>query len=65
MVLPHRASQAIGVTDHARLIAKLNGVDVYVVGVDAATKSLAYWQSLRDFWTEYFKRAGATPIELP
>ncbi len=54
------AMQAIGLVDRERLIARLDGVDVYVVGVDAATRSLAYWQSLRDFWTEYFKRAGST-----
>ena len=39
--------------------ADLKGVDVYVLGIDAATKAPAYWDSLRRFWTEYFKKSGA------
>jgi hypothetical protein len=32
---------------------------VHVLGVDAASKSMGYWQGLRDSWTMYFKDAGA------
>ncbi len=42
------------------LVADLKGVDVYVVGIDAAKKEPAYWDSLRQFWTEYFKKSGST-----
>jgi hypothetical protein len=40
-------------------IAQLRGVSVYVVGADNAGKQIDYWQTLKEFWTEYFKRAGA------
>jgi len=40
--------------------AMLQGIEVYILGVDGAGKSTAYWQSLQKFWTEYFHRAGAT-----
>jgi len=42
------------------LIPELTGVEVYALGVDAADRSVAYWQSLRDFWTEYFRKSGAS-----
>jgi len=42
-----------------KLLADLRGVEVYALGVDAAGKSVVYWQSLRDFWAEYFGRCGA------
>jgi hypothetical protein len=41
-------------------VAELHGVEVYALGVDDAGKSIAYWQTLKAFWAEYFKRAGAT-----
>jgi len=37
----------------------LRNVQVYVAGADGAGKSMAYWQSLRSFWTDYLDRAGA------
>jgi hypothetical protein len=40
-------------------VAELRGVSVYVVGADNARKSIAYWQALKEFWTEYFRRTGA------
>ncbi len=43
----------------AGLTADLKGVEVYALGVDAAGKSVGYWNSLRDFWLAYFKKAGA------
>lgn len=43
--------------DH--LIPSLKGVDVYVLGVDAADRTIGYWQGLREFWTAYFEESGA------
>lgn len=43
------------------LIADLRGIEIYALGVDAAGKQVAYWQSLRRFWTEY---SGLTKGEL-
>ena len=42
-----------------RLLPDLHGVEVYALGVDGAGKDMRYWQTLRDFWTVYFKRTGA------
>lgn len=42
-----------------KLIADLHGVDVYALGVDGTGTSVAYWQSLRDFWTAYFEQTRA------
>lgn len=42
------------------LIANLSGVEVYVLGVDGSGKDVAYWNSLRQFWVEYFKKGGAS-----
>jgi hypothetical protein len=39
--------------------SSLQGVEVYVLGVDGAGKTLAYWQSLERFWRKYLKDAGA------
>jgi hypothetical protein len=41
-------------------IAELRGVEVYSLGADGAGKSIAYWQTLKAFWAEYFQRSGAT-----
>lgn len=38
----------------------LKGLQVYLLGVDAAGKSLGNWQSLEGFWRDYFRHAGAT-----
>lgn len=45
--------------EQERLLAALPGVEVYILGVDSAGKSVAYWTELRNFWTAYFRRAGA------
>jgi hypothetical protein len=37
----------------------LQNVQVYVAGADGAGKSMAYWHSLRNFWTNYLHKAGA------
>ena len=53
------ASLAMGKAERERLLPDLHGVEVYVLGVDGAGKDIAYWQTLRDFWTAYFKKTGA------
>ncbi|HYR88534.1 MAG TPA: hypothetical protein VE422_30925 [Terriglobia bacterium] len=42
-----------------KMLIPLQGVQVFVIGADANGKSTTYWDSLRDFWTEYFQRTGA------
>ncbi|PYY12545.1 MAG: hypothetical protein DMG69_00880, partial [Acidobacteria bacterium] len=53
------ASLAISKAERERLLPDLHGIEVYVLGVDGAGKDIAYWQTLRDFWTAYFKKTGA------
>jgi len=53
------AEAAIVMTEKKRLIARLENVEVYVLGVDNEGKSLAYWNRLQKYWMEYFKKAGA------
>jgi hypothetical protein len=51
--------EALRRVEQQHLVAHLAGIEVYILGVDGAGKSVAYWNSLRDFWVEYFQRAGA------
>jgi hypothetical protein len=51
---------ALAMVDREHLFAELSGVEVFVYGVHAMGKDIAYWQSLRDFWTAYFERCHAT-----
>ncbi|MBO3804352.1 MAG: hypothetical protein JTT11_10900, partial [Candidatus Brockarchaeota archaeon] len=44
------------------LIPSLKGVKVWVLGAHAQGVSEVYWMSLRAFWAEYLKRAGAELI---
>jgi hypothetical protein len=44
---------------HSILMADLQGVHVYLLGVDGADRSVSYWQDLRAFWRTYFFKAGA------
>ncbi len=37
----------------------LNGVEVDALGVDAAGITYDRWRGIRNFWTEYFTKAGA------
>jgi hypothetical protein len=37
----------------------LRRVQVCVLGVDGAWRSIAYWQNLREFWTQYLREAEA------
>ena len=39
-------------------LAQLRGVEVTILGADGAGHTAAYWQSLQQFWIEYFERAG-------
>jgi hypothetical protein len=41
-------------------LSALKNIVVYLVGVDGAGKSAAYWESLHRFWREYFQDTGAT-----
>jgi hypothetical protein len=41
------------------LIPSLKSVRVWILGAHAEGVSQVYWMSVRDFWREYFKRAGA------
>ncbi len=51
---------ALATVDRQRLFAELSGVEVFIYGVHAVGKDIAYWQSLREFWTAYFDRCHAT-----
>jgi hypothetical protein len=51
---PHAADRS-----HIISLADLRGVHVYALGVDGAGMPITYWQSLREFWTEYFMVTGA------
>ena len=53
------ADETLKKVQAAHLVADLKGVDVYALGVDGAGKSVVYWDSLRDFWSAYFRQAGA------
>ena len=49
-----------GIVNKCGETAPLQNVQVYVAGADGAGMSMAYWQSLRTFWTDYLDKAGAT-----
>jgi hypothetical protein len=51
---------ALATVDRQHLFAELSGVEVFIYGVHAGGKDIAYWQSLRDFWAAYFERCHAT-----
>ena len=50
---------ALSKVETSHLVVDLKGVDVDVLGVDGAGKQFAYWDTLRNFWSEYFKKTGA------
>jgi hypothetical protein len=52
-------SLAMKKAEKERLLPDLHGVEVYILGVDGAGKDMEFWQTLRDFWTVFFKRTGA------
>jgi hypothetical protein len=57
-IVPLAAS--LSTVDRQHLFADLSGVEVYVAGAHAVGKDIAYWQSLKDFWSAYFERCHAT-----
>ena len=54
-----RVAEALQSTNQQKLIADLTGVEVFVYGVHAQGKDAVYWDSLKAFWTAYFKESGA------
>ncbi len=51
-ILINKATQNSGEPD-------LSGVEAYALGVDAAGITYDRWRDIRNFWTEYFRKAGA------
>ena len=49
----------LAIAERRKLLANLMGDAVYVLGADAAGKRVAQWEALKQFWTAYFKMAGA------
>ena len=45
------------------LQVNLRNVEVHVFGADGSGRSMAYWQSLRDFWTDFFRARGSVLAE--
>jgi hypothetical protein len=52
--------QTLATATKLGMLAHLQGVEVYALGVDGAGKSFAYWTSLHGFWEAYFQKAGAS-----
>jgi hypothetical protein len=50
---------ALSIVDHHHLFPDLRGADVWIIGVDAAGKDVAYVSSLREFWTAFIAKSGA------
>jgi hypothetical protein len=50
---------ALAKVDEGRFLPNLKGVDVYVLGADAAGQELAHWDRVREFWATYFQKVGA------
>jgi hypothetical protein len=50
---------AVSRTERQGLIACLGNVEVYVMGVDNTGRTIAYWDRVRDYWLEYFVKAGS------
>jgi hypothetical protein len=55
-----RVEAALTTVERHKLLAHLSGVEVFVVGADAAHESVAQWESLKQFWATYFEKTGAT-----
>jgi len=52
------AEKALIKAQNSGLILDLKNVNVYCLGVHSAGKTPIYWQSLKDFWSQYFQKAG-------
>ena len=52
--------QIVAQIQRAAPIPKLEGVEVWVLGVHTAGIDEGHWNQLRAIWCEYFRQAGAT-----
>jgi len=52
-------NSALRKIEKAQPVPDLKSVEVYALGVDAAGKDAAHWESLRQFWAAYLRGAGA------
>jgi hypothetical protein len=52
--------EALAKVNEGRFLPDLKGVDAYVLGADAAGQEVAQWDRVREFWTAYFQKAGAS-----
>ena len=50
---------ALAKAERQKLIPDLKGVEVYVLGADAAGWRMLQWESLKHFWAMYFQKAEA------
>ena len=49
---------------HRGLVPRLHGVTVWTLGVQTTGIDERQWQTLRAFWTEYFRLAGAELVSF-
>jgi len=49
----------VSLLEQRGLIARLQGVQVWMLGVHTAAIDVGQWRALKAFWCEYFQRAGA------
>jgi nitric oxide reductase activation protein len=52
--------KALDQAEMKALVADLRGVAVSALGVDDARRSVKYWDRLKQFWSAYFEKAGAS-----
>jgi hypothetical protein len=45
------------------LVADLSGIKIWCLGVHSSGKNPAYWKSLKEFWTRYFKEAKVAELK--
>jgi hypothetical protein len=55
-----RVDAVLAMVERHKLLTDLSGIEVFVLGADAVGKRVTQWESLRQFWMAYFKRARAT-----
>ena len=53
-------TSALAKVEKAGAIPDLKGVRVLCLGVHGAGKTPFYWQGLKEFWQQFFQKAGAT-----
>ena len=54
-----RARPEMSSLEQRQLIVRLTGVQVWMLGVHTLGIDIGQWQSLRAFWCQYFRKAGA------